>query len=201
MQRISSGISNYTQLKRVKKRRGLYCSEKGEDDDSDTEERDTAIFPESLSPTSIVQEFAANSGSLEQQYQSNMVANSIHTLMGGSIMDLRQMHSLRQRQRTSALEYNSDSDSETELEEKIRALAEEDDVWFKGCGLRLTIDTSIFFTQNSVILVVMIFCIIKLFLSDACDIMTTYVPILSAILSYFLVMFPRIFRERGEKLE
>lgn len=123
---------------------------------------------------------------LTQQYQNNMVATNIRKILGNSILDLRHTHELTQRRRASQnKKYDSDSDSDSTLEDSIRKIAETDTTWFQGCGFRMTLDTSIFFSQVLIALIALIFCIIKLSTSNSCDVTQIYAPIMTAILAYF----------------
>ena len=165
-------IHNSTELRELvnrkrKKRRGRNNEEeeslleKGTENEI-TQPSDTNHM---ITPTQIVEEYVDNNN-VEQLYQNNLIANTISTALGGTIMDLRHIHRVRQNN-SHRQDYHSDSDSESEVEDKIRQLAEEDDVWFKGCGCRLTLDSSILCTSISMIMVIMAFCIYKLTVSSS----------------------------------
>ena len=122
----------------------------------------------------------------EDVESSDMVARSVKEVLGSSIMDLRNVHALRQRRHAEEKDdFESDSDSEASLEDSLRQLSQQDTTWFDGCGLHLTLDTSIFFSQILVTFLMLIFCIIKLISSDDCSVQGTYAPILTAILGYY----------------
>ena len=130
--------------------------------------------------------FNNNNNNFENQYRNNRVGSSVHKALGHSIMDLRNIHTISQRRRANTRKtYDSDSDSESDLEETIRKLAERDTTWFHGCGFKITLDTSIFFSQFTIAIIGLIFCIIKLASSDSCDVTQIYAPIFTAILGYF----------------
>lgn len=111
----------------------------------------------------------------------------VEKIVGRSVMDLRDIYHRNQRVRAAERDdHESDSDSEDEISDRIRYLAEEDTTWFKGCWFKFTLDSSIRATQITVGSVVIIFCILKLWSTDDCSIMSTYAPLLSAIVMYFL---------------
>jgi len=119
----------------------------------------------------------------------------VRKILGGSVDDLRKEYRCAQRELASEREdHESDSDSDDELADRIRCLAEEDTTWFRGCGLKFTLDTSIFITQMMLSLVVIAFCMLKLWSTNDCSVMATYAPLLSAVVMYLLSSVKKIHR-------
>lgn len=130
---------------------------------------------------------------------TDQVTIAVEKIFDGSIANLR--NNFRKKEQISASERNdheSDSDSDSEFSDRIRHLAEEDTTWFKGCGFKFTLDTSIFITQIMVGSIIAIFCMLKLWTTDDCSVMSTYAPLLSAIVMYFLSHMGS-FRGKGNK--
>lgn len=125
---------------------------------------------------------------------------AVEQILGGSVMDLRS--GFRQKERESASnrkDHDSDSDSDSEISDRIRHLSEENTTWFRGCGLKFTLDTSIFITQVLFGTVITVFCIIKLITTDDCSVMSTYAPLLSAVGMYFITQMGGMGRKRKKK--
>ncbi len=135
-----------------------------------------------------------------QGYQNSMVATRIRKVLGSSILDLRNSHDLTQRRRSyQKKNYDSDSDSDSSLEDSIRRLSQTDTTWFNGCGFKITLDTSIFFSQLIIAILGLVFCIIKLSTSDSCDVTQIYAPIFTAILGYFFASPLKNFQTETKK--
>jgi len=112
---------------------------------------------------------------------------AIERIVGGSVTDLRGEYDRNQRDLAAErYDHESDSDSDDEVSDRIRYLAEEDTTWFRGCGFKFTLDSSILATQIIVGSIIIIFCILKLWSTNDCSVMSTYAPLLSAIVMYFL---------------
>lgn len=89
-------------------------------------------------------------------------------------LDLRNFH----------FESNEDEGSEVDEEEvkaALAALTTEDTTWFHSFGIRLDLETTMFFFNRTIALLVIVFCIYTLSGSQDCEIMSTYVPIMTAI--------------------
>lgn len=161
-------------------------SQASQDQVSQEQDLEAAVSSSNSSTNPDSDFFNNNYDNFEQQYRKNGIATSVKNVLGSSIMDLRNIHTYHQKKRANKkTTYDSDSDSESELEDSIRRLADMDTTWFHGCGFKITLDTSIFFSQFTIALIGLIFCIIKLWSSDSCDITQTYAPIFTAILGYF----------------
>jgi len=113
---------------------------------------------------------------------------SVHyaqTIIGRSIKTLRNRYIKNQiDRRTQRSDYDSDSDSDDNFSDIIKHIAKENTVWCTGCGCKLTIDTTIYFVQIMMGLIIMLYCMIRLWGNKDCEIQSTYVPLLTAIIGY-----------------
>lgn len=124
----------------------------------------------------------------------------IREIKGGSVSDLRDTYFKRQHKLASEREdYDSDSEPEVGVNEQIQYLADEDTTWFTGCGLNLTLEMSIRTTQVIMAFVVTAFCIVKLWKSDDCSTVSTYAPLLSAIVMHILSNIKRLKHKNKKK--
>lgn len=81
---------------------------------------------------------------------------------------------------------DSDSDSDDDTEYILKDIAKDDIVWFERFGFKLSINSSLVFTQISIGIIMIFFCLYKLIKNDNCETTSVYAPLLTAIIGYFL---------------
>ena len=94
-------------------------------------------------------------------------------------LDLRNFH----------FESNEDDGSEVDEEEvkaALAALVTEDTTWFHSFGIRLDIEFTLFFFSRTIGLFFIIFCAYKLYDTNDCEIMSAYIPIMTAVVMAIL---------------
>lgn len=122
------------------------------------------------------------------QKSNNIVQVNVQKLRGGSIMDLRQIYDQAQLiQATERPDHESDSDSEADLDNAVKQLAEDDnDNWIQGCGCQLNLNSLITITQILIGGTIIVFCVYKLVVDTSSDSQSTYVGLLSLVVGAFL---------------